>query len=138
VLSAHYDYFDHEADIGIIGSGPTLEAAFVQAARAVFACMVNLDEVQPLQSRTIEFIEEDNELALVEWLNALLGEARQSNLVFSSFTLRREQNRWSGQAYGEPWRDSLERGTEVKGATLTMLSVKSDGAEWEARCVIDV
>ena len=93
--SAHYDYFDHEADIGIIGSGLTLEAAFVQAARAVFAYMANLDEVQPIQSRIIEFVEEDSELALVEWLNALLGEARQSNLVFSNFTLRREQNHWS-------------------------------------------
>ncbi|MDE2366260.1 MAG: archease, partial [Betaproteobacteria bacterium] len=33
---------------------------------------------------------------------------------------------------------SLERGVEVKGATLTMLSVKQAGAIWEARCVVDV
>lgn len=29
----HYDYFAHEADMGIIGVGDTV-AAFVQAARA--------------------------------------------------------------------------------------------------------
>ncbi|MGZ5662035.1 MAG: archease, partial [Usitatibacter sp.] len=46
--------------------------------------------------------------------------------------------RWLGEAWGEPWREGLERGTEVKGATLTMLSVKRAGGLWEARCVVDV
>jgi SHS2 domain-containing protein len=32
----------------------------------------------------------------------------------------------------------MERGTEVKGATLTMLSVRRADGGWEARCVIDV
>jgi SHS2 domain-containing protein len=32
----------------------------------------------------------------------------------------------------------MERGVEVKGATLTMLSVKQVEAGWEARCVVDV
>lgn len=134
----NYDYFDHEADIGIIGRGDTLENAFIQAARAVFAYMVDLDKVQPQQTIHIEFIEEDPEFALVEWLNALLAEARQAGLVFSQFTLQRKNNHWLGTAQGEPWRESLERGTEVKGATLTMLSVKQHIHTYEARCVIDV
>ena len=45
---------------------------------------------------------------------------------------------WRGGASGEPWRRDLERGTEVKGATLTMLEVKQERDGWRARCVVDV
>jgi protein archease len=59
--------------------------------------------------------------------------------VFRRFELSRDGSRWTGRAWGETWRADLERGTEVKGATLTMLSVRqSAGAGWEARCVVDV
>ncbi len=34
-----YGYFEHDADIGIIGRGATPEAAFESAAEAVFAIM---------------------------------------------------------------------------------------------------
>lgn len=133
-----YDYFDHDADLGIIGRGKTIEEAFVQAARAVFANMSDLSAITPQKTIHIEFEEEDHELALVEWLNALLGQARAENLVFSTFALRREKNHWIGEASGAPWRAESERGTEVKGATLTMLSVKKQNDHWEARCVVDV
>jgi protein archease len=43
-----------------------------------------------------------------------------------------------GSAEGEPWRAGLERGVEVKGATLTGLEVKQRDGIWEARCVVDV
>ena len=134
----NYDYFDHEADIGIIGRGDSIEESFVQAARAVFAYMADRNKVQSKQMVNIKFVESDNEFALVEWLNALLGEARQHGLIFSQFSLKRENDHWTGQAQGEPWRDTLDRGTEVKGATLTMLSVKHTQNTWESRCVVDV
>ena len=45
--------------------------------------------------------------------------------------------RWRGGARASPGA-GLERGVEVKGATLTMLRVSEDVAGWEARCVVDV
>jgi SHS2 domain-containing protein len=36
-----YDYFDHDADVGIIGRGPTATAAFEAAADATFALMAD-------------------------------------------------------------------------------------------------
>jgi SHS2 domain-containing protein len=32
----------------------------------------------------------------------------------------------------------MERGTQVKGATLTALQVTPQGDSWEARCVVDL
>jgi len=131
-------YFEHDADIGIIGRGETLEQSFEAAAMAVFAIMTKLECVQPNDEITVEFEETDLELALVTWLNIIIAKAREFGMVFSHFYLQRDHDRWHGKILGEKWRDGLERGVEVKGATLTMLSVKQTGAIWESRCVVDV
>lgn len=133
-----YSYFDHDADTGVIGRGNTPEEAFISAAEAMFAIMVNITMVHEVQHVQFDFEEEDVEFALVIWLNRLLTEARMHGLVFGRFHLHRSGARWEGGAWGESWRDALEKGVEVKGATLTLLSVQSSPAGWEARCVVDV
>lgn len=131
-------YFEHDADIGVVGRGATLEAAFEAAARATFAIMTEIGQVRALESVAIEFEEADEELALVRWLNQLIGSAREHGVVFGRFWLEHDGVRWRGGASGETWRAELERGVEVKGATLTMLSVRRANGVWEARCVVDV
>lgn len=136
--AGRYGYFEHDADVGIIGRGSVLEEAFEAAAVAMFARMTDLATVRAEQSVRIDFEEADVELALVRWLNLLLGKAREHGLVFAKFRLERDGVVWRGLAGGEPWRAEHERGVEVKGATLTALAVKQTGENWEARCVIDV
>ncbi|MHB1532682.1 MAG: archease [Acidithiobacillus sp.] len=133
-----FAYFDHDADIGVIGQGKTLEEAFAGAAEATFAIMADLTQVHGEGWVQFDFNESDLELALVTWLNTLLAEARTHRLVFGRFRLRRENSHWHGEAWGEPWREDLERGVEVKGATLTMLRVSQGPDGFEARCVVDV
>ena len=135
---AGYDYFDHDADVGVIGRGATLEEAFESAARATFAIMSDLAAVRDASAIRLEFEEADCELALVRWLNQLLGLAHERGLALARFWIERDGVLWRGGAAGEPWRAGLERGVEVKGATLTMLAVKQTPAGWEARCVVDV
>jgi SHS2 domain-containing protein len=130
--------FAHDADVGIVGRGATIEATFEAAAEATFAEMVDLTAVRPLQVVRFSFHEADPELALVTWLNACLAEARAAGLALGRFSLRRDGDCWSGGAWGEPWRDDLARGTEVKGATLTQLAVTPVAGGWQARCVVDV
>ncbi len=137
-MAAAHEYFEHGADIGVIGRGASVEQAFVRAAAAMFAIMVEPDAVRPLVEVKVEFDEDDVEFALVRWLNALLGEARERGVALSRFELQRDGEHWHGLARGEPWRDAHARGTEVKGATLTELSVRRDEQGWQARCVVDV
>jgi protein archease len=134
----HYTYFDHEADMGIVGHGHTPEAAMESAAEATFALMTDLDQIKPMRRVEVAFDEPDPELALVVWLNRLLAEARAEGLALGEFTLEHLGVHWHGTASGEPWRPDLQRGVEVKGATLTMLAVRQINDEWEARCVVDV
>jgi SHS2 domain-containing protein len=130
--------FPHDADLGVIGRGPTVEDALVAAAETTFAEMVDLAQVRPLQAVQIAFDERDPEFALVTWLNTCLAEARTAGLALGRFSLTRHGDHWLGEAWGEPWRDDLARGTEVKGATLTQLSVEPVDRGWEARCVVDL
>lgn len=134
----HHQYFDHDADIGIIGQGDSVTACFINVAQAMFALMTDLTQVQSKITCQIEFTEEDIELALVIWLNLLLAKAQAGNLVFCQFHLQRFGPVWQGMALGEKWRDDLERRIEVKGATLTQLSVKKQAKQWEATCIVDV
>jgi SHS2 domain-containing protein len=137
-MQAAYGYFEHDADMGIIGRGNTVEEAFVSAARAMFSIQSEPGSVQSIEGVEIDFEEGDLELALVRWLNAVLAASRERGIVLHEFGLEREGDRWRGWGRGERWRDGLVRGTEVKGATLTMLSVAQGAAGWEARCVVDV
>ncbi len=131
-------YFEHEADIGVIGHGATLAAAIADAARATFAVMTDLEQVEPRLHVAFSIDESDPEFALVTLLNRLLAEARLHGAVFGRFAVEGDGGHWRVEAWGEPWRDALPRGTEVKGATLTMLKVSKTDTGWEARCVVDV
>jgi SHS2 domain-containing protein len=133
-----YGYFDHDADVGVFGRGTTIEQAFENAARATFALMWEPRDVAMREEIEVRFEEADVELALVTWMNALLGQAAARRLALADFALERVGDRWRGRAWGEPWRDDLPRGTGVKGATLTALSVSAVDGGFDARCVVDV
>lgn len=137
-MDKSFDYFDHDADVGIVGRGATVEQAFEAAADAMFAIMA--EPAPRVASTTIHFVftETDPELALVTWLNRLLAEARTGGLMLFAFHLKRDGSSWAGSASGCPWVRVGERGVEVKGATLTALSVRSDANGAEVRCVVDV
>lgn len=133
-----FQYFEHDADVGVSGRGATLEQAFVAGAQAVFSLITHLEDIEPRERLDLEFEEADPELAFVTWINQLLARAQENELVLGKFELERDGDRWRGRAWGEPWRAEMERGVDVKGATLTMLSVAQAGDGWEARCIVDV
>ena len=137
-IRTEHAYFDHDADVGVVGRGARVEDALVAAARAVFAITTRIEQVKSIVPVEIAFEEADPEFALVTWLNQLIAHSQERGLALGEFTLAREGDAWIGEAWGEPWREGLERGTDVKGATLTMLSVKPVPGGWEARCVVDV
>lgn len=137
-MAGTYDFFDHDADVGIIGKGATIEEAFTEAAQAMFSTMSDFRHAGPDQTVEISFVESDPEIALVTYLNSLLAEARKQGLNLHHFQLFRSDDHWEGISRGKAWSEKEDRGTEVKGATLTMLSVRETSDGWEARCVVDV
>ena len=67
-------HFSHDADIGVCGVGPTLEAAFEQAALAMTAVMTDPAKIELKEAVQIECDAPNVEFLLVDWLNAIVFE----------------------------------------------------------------
>ncbi len=89
-MPKRYDYFDHKADVGIIGIGRTLPGAFEQAARAMFDLMHDVEREEPLEEIRIECEADSSEEMFVEWLNALLVQANMHELALGEFQVRHQ------------------------------------------------
>ena len=138
----NYSYFEHGADIGVKGAGKTVEESFEAAACAMFSIMADISLLKPMKEVNFKFVERDLGFALVLWLNGLLNQAAVSNLIFCNFKVKRDARvtgeQWSCYAAGDSWREDMEPGVEVKGATLTELSVTVENGVWISGCVVDV
>ena len=93
---------------------------------------------EPRERIDVEFTEADPELALVTWLNLLLAHANARGLALGRFALAQAAIAGAASRAASAWHDGLERGTQVKGATLTALRVARQGDGWDARCVVDL
>ncbi len=134
-----YETFEHEADMGIRGSGETLEEAFENGARAMFSIMLDLVGVEPEEKVEISCSAPDRETLFVEWLNELLTQASLREMVFSDFKIESlEKDSLRGYAYGERLDKKKHRlKVEVKAATYSMLKVYKN-EKYVAQCVVDV
>lgn len=135
-----WEHFAHAADIGVRGIGGTEAQAFEQAALALTAVIVDPAAVAAAQRVDLACAAPDDELLLVEWLNALVYEMAIRRMLFGRFAVVLEDHRLRAQAWGEAVDVVRHRPTvEVKGATYTALAVARDGpGVWRAQCVVDV
>lgn len=140
VHEERWEHFPHEADIGVRGIGSTKEKAFEAAGLAVTAVITDLASVAPMQAVQIACEAPDEELLLVDWLNALVYEMATRKMLFSRFTVHLNDHSLHATAWGERIEVARHQpAVEVKGATYTALSVKRDEqGRWIAQCVVDV
>jgi tRNA nucleotidyltransferase (CCA-adding enzyme) len=139
-VQGSWEHFPHQADIGVRGMGSTKEAAFEAAGQALTAVITDLKLVAPLLAVSIACEAPDDELLLVDWLNALVYEMATQKMLFNRFTVHFNDHSLHATAWGEPIEIARHQpAVEVKGATYTELSVKQDGqGRWIAQCVVDV
>lgn len=139
-IACQWQHFEHDADIGIRGIAPTLTLAFEQAAVALTAVVTDPDGVAASTAIAIECDAPDVELLFVSWINELIYQMAVRRLLFSRYRVAIRDDRLTATAFGEAVdRDKHQPAVEIKGATLTELSVRrrDDGA-WVAQCVVDV
>jgi tRNA nucleotidyltransferase (CCA-adding enzyme) len=138
-MAASWEHFEHGADMGIRGFGPTLADAFAQAALALTAAIVDPRIVESRESVDIQCDAPDTELLLVVWLNELVYEMSSRRMLFGRFDVQVEGGRLHARVWGEPVDRARHRpAVEVKGATCTALRVGRDDGRWLAQTVVDV
>ncbi len=136
----HWEHFPHEADMGVRGIGNSKEEAFEQAAIAMSAVITDPAKISAVERVEIACAAPDDELLLVDWLNALVYEMATRKLLFGRFEVQVKDHVLTARAWGEPM-DSAKHhmAVEIKGATYTALRVAQESnGEWVAQCVIDV
>jgi tRNA nucleotidyltransferase (CCA-adding enzyme) len=132
-------HFAHDADIGVVGVGPTKSEAFRQAALALTAVITDPSKVRPLTPVPLFCQAQSDELLLVEWLNALVYEMAVRRMLFADFNVDIDEGVLRATAYGELVDvERHEPAVEIKGATLTALQVREEPGGWRAQCVVDV
>lgn len=136
---AFWAHFAHDADIGVRGIGLTKAEAFRQAALALTAVITDPATVRRVDAVPVLCEAPNDELLLVEWLDALIFEMAVRAMVFGDFSVEIEGLTLRATAYGEPVDITRhEPAVEIKGATLTALEVTQDADGWRAQCVVDV
>ena len=94
--------FAHEADVGIRGSGSTLADAFAGAATAMTSVICDPDRIADRETVTVKCAAPDDELLLVDWLNALIYEMATRHMLFSRFDVGIANHHLTATAWGEP------------------------------------
>ena len=147
-MTPGYEYFEMEADVGVIGRGGSAAEAFVQTARGVFALIVDPATVAAREPREVRAHGESLEALLVAWINECLYVHEVEGFVAGD--VRLEVFETTPLAGGEPLRlhsfllgedvdpGRHRLGTVVKAATFHQVSVKATDGGFEARLVVDV
>jgi SHS2 domain-containing protein len=135
-----WEHFRHGADVGVRGLGASRRDALEQVALALTAVVAD-----PLRVRSDAVVEihceaPDDELLLIDWLNALIYEMATRKLLFGRFAVTLHDHALDAKAWGEALdRERHQPIIEVKSATYSELSMdrREDGT-WIAQCVVDV
>lgn len=135
-----WEHFPHEADMGIRGIGNTRDEAFEQAALALTAVIIDPAQVNAVETVEITRQAPDDEMLLVDWLNALIYEMATRKLLFGRFEVHVKDHTLTARAFGEPMDFTKHHMVvEIKGATYTALRVAQESnGEWVAQCIVDV
>jgi len=131
-MEKEFEIIDHTADVGVIAYGASVNQAFVNAARALFSLITELDNVEEVVYRDIELVAPDQESLLVEWLNELIYLFDTENIIFKRFDITQlNSTQLKARGYGEKVDSSKHKlKTGVKAATYHMLKVeKTNGCQ---------
>ncbi len=135
-----YELFPHGADVGVRGFGPDRATAFAEAARALTAVVTDPDRVEPREPVAIHCEAEDDEMLLIDWLDAVIYYMATLGMVFGRYEVEIRDHRLEATAWGEPVDPERHQpAVEPKAATLTELAVRHEpDGRWIAQCVVDV
>ena len=135
-----FEILEHTADIGLRAWGATLQEAFENAATALSAIVVELDDIDPRIAYPIAASGDDDQSLLVNWLDEALYYLDARRIVLRRFRIEHfGDGRVAGQAWGEP-RDPLKHRPKVivKGVTYHQLKIEQRPDGCEVQVFLDI
>ncbi len=133
-----FEELEHTADIRLRVKAGSIESLFSEAARALMVVMYGSAEPGPMR-RKIEVQAEDLESLIHAFLSEVLYLSEVEDMVVSGAEIRLAEGRLEGELTGEPFSPDRHRaGMEVKGISLSGLSVSRDNHTYILEVIFDV
>ncbi len=137
--TAHYEFFDHTADVGIRATGSTLDAVFEQAARGLVELIAEQSRFEPAEARSIELHAVDTSVLLATWLRELLFWSATDRFLPAVYQIHVTPTTLVGTVRGERFDPARhQQGREVKAITRHQLEIRQTPSGWHAQVIVDI
>jgi SHS2 domain-containing protein len=135
-----YHVIDHPADLGIEAFGGNLIEAFEQAGLGLMSVILDVDSVEPKESRQLALQASDLEHLLVKWLTEILylydGERfAGGRFQISELSPQDLRAKVTGESFSEK---KHETRLDVKAITYHQLSVEQNEEGGRVRVFLDI
>ncbi len=136
----HWELFAHASDIGLRAFGTSLKEAFSEAGVALTAMVTDPELVEPKEAHTVACSAPDQEILLMDWLNAIIYEMAIHQMLFKRFDIKLKDLSIEAKIWGEPVDIAKHSpAVEPKAATFAELKVTQlKEGPWMVQCVVDV
>jgi SHS2 domain-containing protein len=135
-----FETFEHTADLGLRVRAADLDTLFSEAARALFATIVeDPSAVESRQRLDVTLPIDDFDYLLFDWLRELLYHFDREHLLLGRFEVKVDDAGLTATAWGEPFdpaRHALAH--EVKAITYHGLRVERTDDGWLAEVIVDI
>lgn len=140
MVTAGYEHFDVEADVGVRAWGPDRGAAFAQAALGVLALGVAPEDVEERETRDVRAQATTPEGLVVAWINECVYVHEIEGFAVHRVSVDlAADDVIHGVLHGEDLDRARHRlGTVVKGATHHQLALEATEGGFEIRLIVDV
>ena len=139
-----YTFLEHTADEYILAYGETLEAAFENAALAMFDVMTDLKTIEPKEADSIEITAEDEKHLLYLWLETLLLNFDIDRKVYSQFKIHELKRRdacfsLTATIWGEIYNQNKHPSrTEIKSITYHRMEIIKEQRKTSIKFILDI
>ena len=134
-----FELTEHTADVGIRAWAPDLGELFAQAAKGLFAVMVDPATVSGRLIRPVQVEAESVESLLHDWLDELNAMQQTHGELYNRFTVSVEDTVLVAHIEGEPLDPSRhELHVEVKAVTWHDLRIRCGQTGYEAFVLLDI
>ena len=139
-----FRFLEHTSDAYVEAWGPTLEAAFANAAAGFYETMVNLQSVEPEREDGVDVEGHDEKELLYNWLETLLLKFDIDGMVYSRYEIRTLSTRSNplnlrAKIKGEKY-DRRKHGAkeEIKGVTYHQMEIQKQPDKATLRFILDL
>jgi SHS2 domain-containing protein len=142
ILSSHYNFIDHTADIAVEVKADSLEELFIASALAFRESVMDFQQQDSIDAYKISLNSHSLESLLVNFLNELNFRLTYKRKIFNNIRdleIFKKDDSWNLECIlNETDIDEDKIKTEIKSVTYHQMEIKKIKGEYSTRIVFDI